>query len=308
MIIKRRHNSRFSIVPNAIYEDRRLSLDTKAALGYLLSRPAHWQIRLEALQGALQVGRRSTQRIMRELIEAGYAERDDEQPRDENNHFSTYNYIIRDVPETGVAFLPQDRFVQRRRRGLKTCSDSKKEITKNLYPANPPLAPLELAEKKTARQRSHTDDVRPVQPLEGVVIDPIGEVSFDELARACAGDPGKLGPALALWRKLSPDDRRCVSNLIGPHGLELDGMWLSTWLLDRRWEKQRLATRASGFAGLAAELSAGADTITTYAEAYSEPWNAERARLVAAGESTALMDARARDGAGWTVRIADVFR
>jgi hypothetical protein len=105
MIIRRHHNSNFTIVPNAIYEDGLLSIEARGLLGYLLSRPHDWQVRLEHVQGVLNVGRDRLQRMIRELIDARYVECDDKQPRDDEQKFASYNYIVRDVPS--VSFVPQ---------------------------------------------------------------------------------------------------------------------------------------------------------------------------------------------------------
>ena len=41
-------------------------------LGYLLSRPHNWQVRLDHVGRTLRIGRKKLQRIFRELIGAGY--------------------------------------------------------------------------------------------------------------------------------------------------------------------------------------------------------------------------------------------
>jgi hypothetical protein len=39
--------AQFTIIPNAIFRDDRLSIEAKGVLGYLLSHPQHWQFRLD---------------------------------------------------------------------------------------------------------------------------------------------------------------------------------------------------------------------------------------------------------------------
>jgi hypothetical protein len=128
MIIRREHNGNFTILPNNIVNDQRLSIEAIGVLAYLLSRPPNWKIRHAQLRKAYRVGRQKLQRIIRELIQAGYLDRDDDQPRDRHNHFMSYNYVVRDVP--AVAFVPQVDFVQRRSRRLKNDPDNKNESLK----------------------------------------------------------------------------------------------------------------------------------------------------------------------------------
>ena len=52
-IIRRKHDSQFTVVPNRIFEDDRLSIEAKGVLGYLLSRPHDWSVRHDHLQREL---------------------------------------------------------------------------------------------------------------------------------------------------------------------------------------------------------------------------------------------------------------
>jgi hypothetical protein len=96
-IVRREHRAQFTIVPNAIFLDDRLSIEAKGVLGYLLSRPHSWQVRLDHVGRTLRIGRKKLQRIFRELIGAGYVTR--EQPRTADAHrFREIDYVVRDVP------------------------------------------------------------------------------------------------------------------------------------------------------------------------------------------------------------------
>jgi hypothetical protein len=96
-IVRREHRAQFTIVPNAIFLDDRLSIEAKGVLGYLLSRPHNWQVRLDHVGRTLRIGRKKLQRIFRELIGAGYVTR--EQPRTADAHrFREIDYVVRDVP------------------------------------------------------------------------------------------------------------------------------------------------------------------------------------------------------------------
>jgi hypothetical protein len=96
-IVRREHRAQFTIVPNAIFLDDRLSIEAKGVLGYLLSRPHNWQVRLDHVGRTLRIGRKKLQRIFRELIGAGYVTR--EQPRTADAHrFREIDCVVRDVP------------------------------------------------------------------------------------------------------------------------------------------------------------------------------------------------------------------
>jgi hypothetical protein len=96
-IVRREHRAQFTIVPNAIFRDDRLSIEAKGVLGYLLSRPHNWQVRLDHVGRTLRIGRKKLQRIFRELIGAGYVTR--EQARTAGAHrFCEIDYVVRDVP------------------------------------------------------------------------------------------------------------------------------------------------------------------------------------------------------------------
>jgi len=57
-IVRREHRAHFTILPNAIFLDQRLSIEAKGVLGYLLSRPNKWSVRLEQVGRILNIGRR----------------------------------------------------------------------------------------------------------------------------------------------------------------------------------------------------------------------------------------------------------
>jgi hypothetical protein len=138
--------------------------------------------------------------------------------------------------------------------------------------------------------------------LTGEVLPPESEITFDEFWKAIRREPGKTGPALAAWRKLSRDDRRAISDLIGPNGIDMDGMWAAVWLAQRRWECAPLKSSRSEWQAAHDELHAFVNRTIVDLKPYSTEWTAERDRRIAAGESVKLMDTWARDGRGWACR------
>jgi hypothetical protein len=89
-----RHSSGFSALSNRIWEDDRLSVEAKGTLGYLLSRPANWRVRIAQVAKKLMIGRDRLYRIINECIEAGYVER--RQARSAGA-FKPVTYYVRDV-------------------------------------------------------------------------------------------------------------------------------------------------------------------------------------------------------------------
>jgi hypothetical protein len=98
-IVRREHRDNFTIVPNAMFLDERLSVEAKGVLGFLLSRPHRWQVRLDHIGRTLGVGRKKLQRIFRELISAGYVTRERQRILD-GHRFGEMDYVVRDVPDS----------------------------------------------------------------------------------------------------------------------------------------------------------------------------------------------------------------
>lgn len=72
-IFRTAQTSNFTILSNAIANDETLSGAATAALIYLITKPPHWQFNARDVKRRLGVGMNKVYRIMRELIQAGYA-------------------------------------------------------------------------------------------------------------------------------------------------------------------------------------------------------------------------------------------
>jgi hypothetical protein len=72
-IFRTAQTSNFTILNNAIANDETLSGAATAALIYLITKPPHWQFNARDVKRRLGVGMNKVYRIMRELIQAGYA-------------------------------------------------------------------------------------------------------------------------------------------------------------------------------------------------------------------------------------------
>lgn len=99
MIIRTEKQRRFTTVDNAPFEDRRLRLDTRGLLGYLLTKPDGWEIRIDDLlrleepeDGSRRpLGREKIFRMLRELKTYGYLYRT--QVNGEGGQFETVCYL-----------------------------------------------------------------------------------------------------------------------------------------------------------------------------------------------------------------------
>lgn len=142
MIIRQKHKNRFSIVPNRIFEDPRLSFATKGLLAYLLSLPRNWEVRHDQLRRKLRIGRKLLERALRELIAAGYVTRDEQQGRDELNRFTTLHYVVSDTPDglNSDASLPRRGEPRRKRSSGNNKEDIKTDFT-NPFSQSLPAAP-----------------------------------------------------------------------------------------------------------------------------------------------------------------------
>lgn len=74
--------SGFTMVPNAMLEDRRLSAEARAALAWMASKPKGWRLSVADATEVLGIGRDKWQRIIREVRAVGALERRSVRGRD----------------------------------------------------------------------------------------------------------------------------------------------------------------------------------------------------------------------------------
>jgi hypothetical protein len=152
MIIRHKHKGSFTVVPNAIFNDDRLSLGAKGLLGYLLSRPSNWQVRHDQLQHKLNIGRKLLANLLDELREAEYVDREECQRRDEQNQFMPYDYVVRDIPEQTIAGTPKALRPEPRRE--RDTGNNKEEIkTDSNNPFPKPLSTAQGGSKQACQDR-----------------------------------------------------------------------------------------------------------------------------------------------------------
>jgi hypothetical protein len=100
-ILRRHHNSNFTIVPNTIFEDKRISVEAIGTLGYLLSRPPNWAVHLAQIGRTLRMGRDKTERVFQELKGAGYVIR--RRQRRIGGRWGPAEFLVLDDPRSASA-------------------------------------------------------------------------------------------------------------------------------------------------------------------------------------------------------------
>ena len=96
LIVRSSLKDNFSVLPNELINDDRLSTDHLGLLVYLLSKPNDWQVRVKQLQNRFDMGRDKTRRILATLEQYGYISRDIVRAE---GKFSETRYIVMDSPE-----------------------------------------------------------------------------------------------------------------------------------------------------------------------------------------------------------------
>ena len=164
MIIRRRRNSRYTVIPNEIASDDRLSIEARWLLFYLLTKPDNWEVRIPDIQAAGKIGRDKSYRIVKECEEAGYIDR--APVRSPKGKILGYDYVVRDEPE-------QKNPVPENQETASEIRDRHVRHPENPYPAQP----------DTANQEHNNKGKIPI--TEGVVVGgPSPNALFARLAEA----------------------------------------------------------------------------------------------------------------------------
>jgi hypothetical protein len=212
MIIRPHLKTHFVALPNSLFNDRRLSADTRAMLALLLSKPPGWHLRpvplmkLLSREGEPEIGWTRFRRMLAEAIAAGYIVRSDKQLHNEDGTWGRYDYIVgmpQDVLDaarrSGMAIAPRARdpheglpHAQNEFTNHKVKSPSKTD-SKNEHhhlPLLPTLAPT--------RKSPSTNGSKPVPPARL----PGKEVIQHQIALLIGG--GDAAKGWAILEKLPP--------------------------------------------------------------------------------------------------------
>jgi hypothetical protein len=181
MIIRPAPAREYTSLPNAIFNDRRLSADTRTMIALVLSKPRTWQLRPKPLGTALSrigrkpVGRKALARMFDEAMAAGYMARTLEQGREHDGCFGRHVYVVgmpddvaKAITSSTVALLPQRP--EAHRCEAHRCEGHRNQKIQNLentdYKNSPPKSP------------SHSD-AEGQQRLTDEELTPFGEAARD---------------------------------------------------------------------------------------------------------------------------------
>ncbi len=146
-VVRRQRSDKFAIVPNHVWDERTrvgddgetiaMSFLAKGLLAYLLGRPNDWRIEVAHLRKVVGCGRDKAYDLVNELIEFGYATRDQE--RDPvTGKLGDFHVTIFDEPLPANQEPVPDRF---RVSPLPANQEADKEKIYNQTPPLPPSAP-----------------------------------------------------------------------------------------------------------------------------------------------------------------------
>lgn len=139
------------MMPNALIADQRVSLAAKALWAYIASKPEGWTFRRQAMASQLGIGVQYLQKLSKELIVAGWLER--EQKLANNNRFKPAIYRLC-YPKPNVdGFNVHVPNVHVPNVHVKTPHNSNKEYSKKEYSKKDMSAPLSKNAKIEAFKR-----------------------------------------------------------------------------------------------------------------------------------------------------------
>lgn len=93
----------YTQISNELLNDETLSAEALGVLVYLISKPHNWRIQPRAIGRRFGCGRDKIYRILNDLIEAGYAAREQDRT-DEDGTFSDQNYVVFNVKSPRPGF------------------------------------------------------------------------------------------------------------------------------------------------------------------------------------------------------------
>jgi len=196
----------FSVLSNAVLNDDRLSFRARGVLAWLLSKPADWRVRSEAIAGQSPTeGREAIRTAMRELVELGYLIR--EKVQDEQGRWSTIQTVYEEPRTSGDTPAPPKprKSNSGQARDGKTGAFTKDESPRTETNNNPAQAPTSL----------------------GAVLESVSssEIAREELQRNADNiadlEAATLAEGLpASYARIKPAQKTELLKLIDRHGID----------------------------------------------------------------------------------------
>jgi hypothetical protein len=150
-----RPKSNFYILDKRISEDANLSWASRGLLVYLLGKPDHWQVSVQALinetsASSHPLGRDGVRGLITELMSAGYVQRT--AARGEGGKLAGYDYIVAETCTAPKAVLPST---------VSPGPDKPSPVEPG--PVNPPLVSIE--EETRIEKKARIEGEKPAQAL-----------------------------------------------------------------------------------------------------------------------------------------------
>jgi hypothetical protein len=100
LIRRKKKTSNFTVLPNIVLTDERISIAARWCLAYLLSKPDDWVVQISDIQKVAGVGRDKAYSMVRELIDSGWIKR--EEYRDETGAYRKHEYVVSEWSENPI--------------------------------------------------------------------------------------------------------------------------------------------------------------------------------------------------------------
>lgn len=256
-VIRVPHNENFTTMANYHLKDRRLSLRAVGLMSKMLSLPDDWDYTVAGLAAICKEGREAVRKVLQELEETGYLERDQSR---EGGRFSGYDYTLHEAPRDGPPGT------QTEGAGLDEGDAPSPGILGNGGSPSPrfpvPGFPVPENPPQLSTKESRTKNNPPKAP-QGAARVPDEERKaaphwkperFEAFWRYYPAIPDGNGHgrrpakdrAVRAWDKLRPDDATIAAMGAALRRQKESRQWMegvgipyaSTWLNGRRWEEE----------------------------------------------------------------------
>ena len=199
-----RQADQFTIITNAVVNDRRLSFRARGILIYLLSKPVDWRTRSESIAAQSDKdGRDSVRSAMREMEAFGYLVRN--RVQDDRGRWHTIQTIFEDPLDLSVTPGPEKSSVggtDVEEPGSKPSTDLQRTKT------NQPSRKASTSPVETVQQSVVVDEPEIEKPTTAQL------ALVDELAAAC-----QKAELTATFRYLKPHNITAIAALVETHGV-----------------------------------------------------------------------------------------
>ncbi|POA45570.1 hypothetical protein C1893_23220 [Pseudomonas sp. MPR-ANC1] len=220
-IIRAARKSQFYVLPTTTIEDNRLSWEARGMLVYLLSKPDHWEVRVEDLLARTRncLGKRSGRDkvygILKELQMSGYVIRRYDR---QGGTFKGMTYEVSETPDlaAGAAFIASQK------------KDKAPPVTANPETVAPVTDLPDTVQPDPAKPDALVNNKQAVsteRAVKNLTANPVGA----ETAQSAANSPIPLGDTVGVGA-LSDDERKALSQAPDNYPQNPASKTFRTWL------------------------------------------------------------------------------